>query len=281
MAPTPVTVHAPQAYQAYTSSPNSQSPKSTKSEIDLAAATASALEEWQRIRTALDLFAQNLGPAFNPLPAEYGHPPQPESPFGSVLQYRSYDTANIWALYYTCHIILLRGHPHMPPASMVAASVAAAQTAPYAKLIGQIAAGIALPSKGQPLNPSVGACLCEICMPLFFAGVQYRDEAQRHWLLARVRGIEERTGWASLGMIALGCERAWMKAAEAGRGPPWTRTQVNEGDGSDERITGRGGHLDPYSPPKDFTDRRFIHVNPPTRVHWAVGLLADEHDERE
>jgi len=281
MAPTPATFHAPPAYQAYTSSPSSQSPKSVKSEIDLDAATASALEEWQRIRTALDLFAQSLGPAFQPLPSEYRHAPTPPPPFGSVLEYRSYDTANIWALYYMSHIILLRSHPHMPPAAMIAAGVAAPQTAPYAALIGQIAAGIALPARGQPLNPSVGACLCEVCMPLFFAGVQYREAAQRTWLVERVREIERRTGWASLGMIALGCETAWVKAAEAGRGPPWNRLYVDEGRGEDERVTRRGGHLDPQTPPKDLTDRRFIHVNPSTRVHWAVGLLAEDEDERE
>lgn len=166
----------------------------------------------------------------------------------------------------------------MPPAAMIAAGVAASQTALYANLIGQIGAGISPPAKGQPLNPSVGACLCEICMPLFFAGVQYHDPAQRAWLVMRVRDTEARTGWASLGMIAHGCETAWVKAGEAGRGPPWTRMPFNEGDGTDERITRRGGHNDPSSPPKDETDRRFIHVNPSTRVHWAVGLLATEED---
>lgn len=278
MAPS-APVHTPSAYKTNASSPSAHSPHSTKSEIDLTAATDAALEEWQQIRKALDLFQQKLGPHFQPLPSEFHHPqPQPASPFGGILQYRSYDIANIWALYYMCHIILLRAHPHMPPAAMVASGVAAVQTAPYANLIGQIAAGIHPPPKDAPLNPSVGACLCEVCIPLFFAGVQYREPAQRAWLVHRLRDIEGRTGWGSLGMIAHGCETAWVKAAEAGRGPPWTRTPVDEGNGSDERITRRGGHYDPISEPKDYSDRRFIHVNPSTRVHWAVGLLAMEED---
>jgi hypothetical protein len=279
MAPAPTAMHTPSAYKTNVSSPSAHSPQSTKSEIDLTAATASTLEEWQRIHAALDLFAQNLGPAFQPLPSEYYHAqPPPQSPFGGVLQYRRYDIANIWALYYMCHIILLRSHPHMPPAAMMAAGVAAGQTATYANLIGQIAVGLSPPAKGQPLNPSVGACLCEICMPLFFAGVQFRDSAQRVWLVHRLRDTEARTGWASLGMIAHGCETAWVKAGETGRGPPWTRMPVDGGDESDERVTRRGGHNDPLSQPKDETDRRFIHINPSTRVHWAVGLLAEEED---
>ena len=78
-------------------------------------------------------------------------------------------------------------------------------------------------------------------------------------------------------MIAIGCETAWVKAWEAGRGPKYVRVLVDKGDG-DERVTRKGGHLDPTSMPQDWSDRRFIHVNPSTRVHWAVGLLAEEQD---
>jgi hypothetical protein len=272
-------VFTPAAYKTGSSSPSAPSPQSAKSEIDLVAATESAIEEWQQMRRALDLFAKSLGPAFQPLPSELQRfQPQESSPFGGVLQYRGYDIACLWAMYYMCHIILLRAHPHMPPAAMVAAGVADAQTALYANLIGQIAYGMDPPSKGQALNPSVGACLCEICMPLFFAGVQFRDLAQRMFLVRRVRYTETVTGWASLGMIAHGCETAWVKAWEAGRGPPWTRIPADEGDGTDERITRRGGHFDPTSPPKDESDRRNIHRNLATRVHWAVGLLEEDGD---
>jgi hypothetical protein len=211
------------------------------------------------------------------MPAKY-HTHPSDSPFGGIIQYRSYDIANIWALYYTCHIIILRAHPHMPPPAMIAAGVAAAQTGRYANLIGQIAAGI-MPSLRSPhWNPSVGACLCEICMPLFFAGIQYREAEQRAWLVSRVREIEARTGWASLGMVAHGCETSWVKAWEAGKGPKYVRVPVDKMDVNDERVSRRGGHLDPTSQPKDLSDRRYIHVNPSTRVHWAVGLLAEEQD---
>jgi hypothetical protein len=262
------------------SSPSS--PESIKSEIDLAALTESAIQEWSQIRAALELFVVSLGPAFQPLSAEYHHQPALDSPFGGVLQYRSYDIAILWAVFYMTNIILLRSHPHMPPAAMVAAGIAAPQTAQFAQMIGQISFGIVPTPRGQPLNPSLGASLCEICMPLFFAGVQFQAATQRHWLVTHVRDIEARTGWASVGMIAHGCETAWEKAAEAGRGPPYQRVKVDQLGylSSDDRVRQRGGPDAPITdePPKDLSDRRCAHFYPPTRVHWAMGLLSGEED---
>lgn len=185
------------------------------------------------------------------------------------------------------YIIALRSHPHMPPAAMMAAGIQAQQTAEFAQTIGQIAGGIAPPTFGQELNPGLGAALCEVSMPLFFAGVQYQDAAQRHWLVSNIRNIEARTGWASVGMIAQGCETSWVKAFEAGRGAPWERTKEEwhvdrRSATKDNRIArdtpsaaGDGGPLEEA----DLTDRRWASKNPATRVHWALGLLSAEEDE--
>ena len=283
MAPIPQQRRMPSSFRSDQPYYRSASPPTPKSEVDFNTATASAIDEWNQIRSALEIFSSSLGPAFQPLSAEYNHQPAFDSPFGGVLQYRSYDIAVIWGMYYMTNIILLRSHPHMPPASMVAAGIAAPQTAQYAQLIGQIGYGLAPTPRGQPLNPSLGAALCEICMPLFFAGVQYRDAAQREWLTTRVRDIERRTGWASVGMIAHGCETAWEKAAEAGRGPPYQRRRVDHIEylSGDDRLRKRGAahHFEQADPTiKDLTDKRYIHVHPATRVHWAMGLLSLEED---
>ncbi len=68
-----------------------------------------------------------------------------------------------------------------------------------------------------------------------------------------------------------------MKAAEMGRGPPYQRTMNVAA--KDDRVSGRA--RDPIAtlyPPKDNNDRRFITVNPGTRVYWAMGVLSAEED---
>lgn len=68
-----------------------------------------------------------------------------------------------------------------------------------------------------------------------------------------------------------------MRAAEMGRGPPYQRTMNVAA--KDDRVAGRS--RDPVAkmyPPKDNNDRRFIKVNPGTRVYWALGILSVEED---
>lgn len=273
MAPSIGAGHMPSPYATSTSQPSPTDPRND--DIDLKAATATALEEWSQIQAALHTLGANYGPHFRPLSAEYARPQL--TPFGAALHYRSYDIGVSWALYYMCQIILTRSHPAMPPAAMMAAGVAAAHTAHFANGIGRIAAGIIPTPATQPLNPSLGAALVEATMPLFFAGVQYVDAAQRAWLVARIAEVEARTGWASAGLIARGCETAWVRAAEAGRGPGYTRVLKRES--SDERVS-RIRSEDRGEPPRDLTDRRFVYVNASTRVHWAMGILSAEEDVR-
>jgi hypothetical protein len=284
MAPMPVTPRMPSSYQnqGYTSTP---SPQSDRSDYDLAAATQTAVEEWNQIKSALHIFQSHFGPQYQPLDAELYQPIH--TPFGPATIYRSQDIANLWALYYMAYIIALRSHPHMPPAAIMAAGITAHQTAELAQKIGRIAGGIVPPIPGQELNPGLGAALCEVSMPLFFAGVQYQAPSQRHWLVTSLRNIEARTGWASVGMIAQGCETSWIKAFEAGRGAPWERTRmewhVDVGTTKDNRIGRENDSLEGDGGPvenADLTDRRWAARNPATRVHWAMGLLSVEEDEK-
>lgn len=241
----------------------------------LSAATADAETEWLAIQHGFDTYHAALGPSYAPLSAEHMTPTA--TPFGPALYYRSYPVACVLSLYYCGRIILTRAHPSMPPAAMAAAGVAAPQTAPHATMIGRICAGIQPVSNTAPLNPHHGAALMDICMGLFHAGVQYRDPAQRGWTITKLRDIARLTGWQTSALIASGCERAWIRAAEMGRGPPYERTMNKTA--KDDRVAGRS--RDPSvlaEPPKDNNDRRFVHRNAGTRVYWAMGILSVEED---
>ncbi len=244
------------------------------------------------------------GPEFQPLSSESFQPLL--TPFGTALFYKTHSISCIWATYHMAHIVLHRTHPSMPPISMAAAGVAARSTAPHANEIGRIAGGLALglPDSPHPhphhahhhhqqqqqhTNPHLGAALLECSMAMFFAGVQYRDAAQRAWLAAKLRHISRATGWDSVATMAAGCEKAWEKAALMGRGPPYVRSF--DFDARDERLAGRpvpgtwSSSLSSLSssaaaeePSMDSNDRRCIRVDSGARLHWAVGILGVEED---
>lgn len=245
-------------------------------EIELETATSKAETVWNDIRNALDIFEESLGPDYQPLSPEHMQPLS--TPFGPALYYRTYSISCIWTLFYMGRIIAARVHPSMPPAAMAAAGIAAPRTAEWAILIGRICAGLQPVSVHNPLNPSLGAALMESTLGLFFAAVQFRDAAQRGWTITKLRDIARLTGWQSSAAIAAGCETSWVRAYEAGRGPPYARTM--EPTARDDRVAGRRPWVDGVAA-KDSNDRRFITVNAGTRVHWALGLLSVEEDMRQ
>ncbi|KAL1638947.1 hypothetical protein SLS58_008405 [Diplodia intermedia] len=288
MAPSSSVRYMPSAFKPE-NSPSPDPSIKLEDQAGLQAATQQALAEWQSIRDALSHYASHLGPAFAPLADEFTTPIP--SPFGPALQYRSFDIAVLWAQYHMLEIILTRSHPSMPPAAMMAAGVAAQQTARLATDIGRIVAGIfsGLGPHGAPLNPSIGAALIECIMPLFFAGIQYVDPHQRDWLVVNVKDIEARTGWASAGLVANGCQKVWERAGLAGRGPRYDYRREDPDKNPDERISGRkeeraaseGRSLtqeEEEAAKQELSDRRYIWTNPGTRVHWAMGILSEEQD---
>lgn len=279
MAPPPrVNVQMPSSYNPMHSIPTPQSaqPPDLLDE-DLHAATQAAMEEYGRVRGALHTFKMSLGEAFEPLTSEYHA--QDDTPFGTALCYRSYDIGCLWAVYNMAVIIAIRSHPHMPPAMHMAAAVAAQETASYANEIGRISAGIVPGPPDQPLNPSLGSALCESCMPSFFAAVQYQNAEQRRDTVRRIFSIAHRTGWGSAELIANGCETAWVKAAAAGRGPPYTRVG-RQPHSDDPRLNGSWERLDPNSVPNetDDSDRRLVKQKPVARLNWAIGVMGVEED---
>ncbi|KAL4783642.1 hypothetical protein BJX76DRAFT_246513 [Aspergillus varians] len=186
-----------------------------------------AESEWESILAAFEVFARSLGPDFLPLSADISMPIY--SPFGLAIQYHTLNMASLMAFYYTGRIVLLRLHPAMPPAMHVAAGYAASATADLAQTIGKIAAGIHGTQNSYPgvegFSPTVGSCLIEVTVPIFFAAVQYMAPDQRDWIIAVLGDISRLTGWKTANAISRGCEKAWRTAAEQGRGPPYKRRE--------------------------------------------------------
>ncbi|KAL9600333.1 MAG: hypothetical protein Q9219_003283 [cf. Caloplaca sp. 3 TL-2023] len=273
MMPAPGHIHLPAAFDQSRHDHLHEANKIIVEDAELDFATQTAEHEWSDIWAALDLLETAFGPDYQPLSADHMAPLS--TPFGPALYYRTYSIACLWTLFYTARIFGMRVAPSMPPAAMVAAGLAAPRTAHWANTIGRICAGLQPVSTTAPLNPSHGAALMDSCMGLFHAGVQYRNAAERGWTITKLRNIARLTGWQTSALIASGCERAWIAAAEMGKGPPYTRTM--NATAKDDRVSGRSRAAD-LGPPKDNNDRRFIHVNPGTRVYWALGILSADED---
>lgn len=225
-------------------------------DADLDESTNRAMDEWESILQAFELFKESLGPDFDPL-AEDVRPVQ-DSPFGPALMYRTYSIAGIWMNFYMGLVVLHRAHPTMPPFAMVAAHKVAQQTEPYANEIGKIVAGMAEDMTAETtVSTMVGAAYIECCFPLFVGAVQvcmalslnslilqalwswvsnpflvpsynadslvlqFRDKLQRQWAIRRLHDITRLTGWKTSDQIASGCEAAWRKAAEMGVAPDY------------------------------------------------------------
>ncbi|KAE8161656.1 hypothetical protein BDV40DRAFT_179994 [Aspergillus tamarii] len=232
-----------------------------------------AEQEWESILAAFETFAHALGPYFRPLPSDSA--PPISTVFGPALQYRTHTIAVIWGYYYIGRILLHRMHPCMPPAMMVAAGVAAPTTAEFSQIIGKIAAGIYYPQlfnlEAGSLSPTLGSCLIEITVPIFFAAVQFTDSAQREWTVTKLRTVSRLTGWKASDAIVHGCESAWRVAAKQGRGPPYHQQA--------EAVT----HQSPAwmsateSQANENSERRFVKVKPPY-ARYAMGILSLEDD---
>ena len=266
----------PQTPARFTQAPRDQIyiPHNNDGDFELEKATIDAMTEWHEIQGALDLFESSLGPEWHALP-QYLAPPL-ETPFGTALQYRTWSISCVWAMFYTGRIIAARVHPSMPPAAMMAAGVAARQTAAWANDIGRICCGLQFPPPEQPLNPALGAALMESTLSLFFAGVQYTDPIQRRTIITRLVTVAETTGQQSSALIAAGIEQCWKMGGDAGRGPPYTPVVAKNNKMShDHRMSGNP------APKGEELDRQMVYVHPGTRVHYAMGIMSLEEDFRD
>ncbi|PVH94263.1 hypothetical protein DM02DRAFT_661196 [Periconia macrospinosa] len=297
MSPSKPPIPVPKSYENAEYAPGDLPRSENAPSSDLPAAYQAALEEYNDISHAHATVARFLAntESFAPLTADL-HPVAPGgnmTPFGPALLHRSYDISCMWNLLHLANIILIRAHPALPPAAHMAAGICAQATQPYATLIGRISAGMQMPATDNiPLSPFVGAALIESTMPLFFAGIQYQDTTQRTWIITRLLDINRRTGWASAAAIARGCETAWEKAAEMGRGPPYQRRKTRPvGEMGpivldiDEEAGKDGQHEKSVeaSLSGGFAgEQRFVWGRDGKRrtVPWAKNILATEEDVR-
>ncbi|KAL4797029.1 hypothetical protein BDV19DRAFT_63049 [Aspergillus venezuelensis] len=245
-------------------------------EEEINASFEEAESEWESIVAAFDLFAQSLGPDFSPLAEDATMPVY--SPFGLAIQYHTLNMASLMAFYYTARILLFRLHPSMPPWMQVATGYAASLTGELAQKIGRIAAGIhSAQISGSGLNgfsPTVGSCLIEVTVPIFFAAPQYMDPEQRAWIITALNNIARLTGWQTASTIARGCERTWITAAEQGRGPPYERRE-----GTAWQQPAAWKYADAEANQEGNTERRYVTAsNPPL---WAMGVLSLEDRDYE
>ncbi|OTB03291.1 hypothetical protein M426DRAFT_60729 [Hypoxylon sp. CI-4A] len=251
--------------------------------IDLDASTAEAYREWEGIKQAFETLRENFGPEFEPLDTDVYD--ARNTPFGLAAHYRTYSIAGIWMNYYMGLIVLHRSHPTMPPVAMMAAGLSAGTTARHCLEVGRIAAGLEENiERLENVSTLMAAALIECCFPLFVAGIQYRDDHQRQWLIQRLHDIARLTGWQSARQIAVGCESAWTKAAQLGRGPPYTRNIDLHLDppGSvwvnARRIDKRIQELDDNNSDNNNNSNSKLVLAKGEKASYAMGLLAVEHD---
>ena len=274
--------------------PNHELGKKPSEGSDLKVETEQALKEHEAMTHAFDVFAQSLGPDFEPLMNDGSFPQT--SPFGAPIRYRSAAIAAIWLHYYVGRVLLHRLHPQMPPAAMVSASVTAHLTKQYAQTAGKVAAGLYAMTPGvagDPLDPTFAGALIESTFPLLFAAIQYQDAPQRGWTISKLHDIARMTGWQTSGAVAAACEIAWERMGLAGKGPPYTRSL--DRNNKDARVNGASRRVDPGNTDNSLGatdtgaeqesqfmshDRSLIGKYGPTRVHWALGLLSVEEDIR-
>jgi len=126
------------------------------------------------------------------------------------------------------------------------------------------------------VNIGVGAGLMECSMGLFVAGVQLQDPSQRRWVIQRLLDIERLTGWQTASQVAKGCELSWIKAAEMGRGPPYSRSTFNEAAPVGKIWQSAGKRIDAMM--AETAEESDLPVPQTGRVRHAMGLLGLEDD---
>ncbi|KAK5651568.1 hypothetical protein OQA88_11933 [Cercophora sp. LCS_1] len=255
---------------------DSSPPRESADDMDLDTITEEALREWEEIRQAFEVFRNSLGPDFAPLGLEHATVPE-MTPFGPALMYRTFSIAGIWMNFYMGLIVLYRSQPSMPPFAMAAAGMAAAQTAPWAYEIARISAGLCEDLNNQKaVSMLVGAACIESGFTLFVAGVQFQRLDQRYWLVRRLHAISRLTGWQSARQIADGCESAWIKAAQIGRGPPY-ESPPDLGPLYSESIWLKPRRLDRRIQDLDGPQDKLVLART-EQAHYALGLMSVEQD---
>lgn len=99
--------------------------------------------------------------------------------------------------------------------------------------------------------------------------------------MRRLHDIARLTGWQSARQISDGCESAWLKAAQLGKGPPYQRAPdvealLPQSVWQNPRRIDR--HIQELSSEQARRhEERFV-LTKSEQAHYALGLLSVEHD---
>ncbi|OLL24619.1 hypothetical protein NEOLI_004304, partial [Neolecta irregularis DAH-3] len=169
----------------------------------------SAYATWSGLRQELTDWFNSLDESFTNT-AYLCNPPRYATPFGESIFFKTTTVGCIHALYLLSFILLLRAHPSnsKKPAESIAQS--AFQCAPMATTIFRILAGLVYPHLhlSPPIPQTRLSDLTSIIYPVFLAGMQIKDRAQRDWILKICEYIQEITGY-TLTKVLLGLSTAW------------------------------------------------------------------------
>lgn len=115
------------------------------------------------------------------------------------------------------------------------------------------------------------------CIPfvIWTNNAKFYSQAQRQWTIQRLLDITRLTGWQTGAAIAVGLETSWVKAAEMGRGPPYTRA-ADAGAQNDLSDQSRR-RLDGMLQSRGESSGRMV-VSKQERVHYVLGILGVEED---
>ena len=138
-------------------------------------------------------------------------------PFGHTVVYCTHALACWWAQFYMARILLRRVHPDIPAIASAAVKSAELETEDDALMVGRIIAGI-IPLDARIVHPATQGVLIESTMPLFIAGMQYKNFAQRSWTVKAFETIERCTGWKFAKQASLAIRQLWKRADSLGRG---------------------------------------------------------------
>jgi len=105
---------------------------------------------------------------------------------------------------------------------------------------------------------------------------QYRELEQRHWLVRRLHNISRLTGWQSARQIADGCESAWIKASQLGRGPPY-ESPPDLGPLYPDSVWLLPRKIDRRIRDFEGADNKLVLART-EQAHYALGLLSVEQD---
>jgi hypothetical protein len=177
--------------------------------------TEKAMSDWIALHEDLENLKNRRESTSLPISKRYDLKFLPS--FGHTVVYNTHALACWWAQVYMARILLRRVHPDIPTIASAAVTSAEIETEDDALMVGRIIADI-IPLDARIVHPATQGVLIESTMPLFIAGMQYKNFAQRSWIVKAFETIERCTGWMFAKQASLAIRQLWKRVDSVGRG---------------------------------------------------------------